>query len=154
MSTNSFGLLSVNSIFLDENMWVRSSLLSSFFAEIQKSGVIEKFINLQLNKSKFKGKKDDKLFEWLIDTMNETERVWLITRDKSIFNQVPQFFRKHVLVLNGFENIRQYTYEIKLYCLIIIILCCVNIKAQKLIKVLTRLLHNYIEEVIYELKII
>lgn len=143
-----------DTIFLDENTWLRDSLVQSFLVEIQKTGLIEDLINLHLNKRKFKGKKDEKIFDWLFELTGQTQRIWLITRDRLIYEHIPLLFRNRVYVCDNIKELKNLITKIQLFCIIIIILKSVNLKKEKLIKELISLLHNYIEEVVSELKFI
>jgi len=152
MPTNLAGSSHIDTIFIDENIWLRDPYIANFFMEMKKIGVVDDLLNLHLNKKKFVGKKDSEIFEWLIELIGNTQRVWLITRDSGIYKHVPRYFRSQVLVCKNLQEMKRKASQIGLFCIIIIILKCVNIKAEKLMAELISLLHDYIEEIICELK--
>jgi hypothetical protein len=131
----------VNKVFFDVNLWMRRSILEELNFTLKDIG---KIVNLEMDKKTFFALPDREIFILLYENRADNEKIWLITRDKKIYQHIPSFINNEVLVIFGFDNVRKYFSQLDGCCLIVIILDLGGVKRKRLNKKVQITLRIYI----------
>lgn len=135
-------------LFFDENTWLRPRFLKSIDDIFHVEG---KVLNLELPKRQYQGLSDRQVLTILLTEYAPKNRVWVFTRDKTMYRHVPEGSKNSVVTIYDFTLLERYADKIRTCLLVIIILPYENYRAKRLAKKITVIVTQYIEDVLYVL---